>query len=149
MLTVLVLAGACAAPTPTTETGAPAAPAPAPYEDTTVTLPAGDPAEGREAFQILRCTACHEVAGEAGFQAPVSDSRGPVLDAAMARRPASYVATAIVSPSHSMSTSISDELKARLSEGGTLSPMGDFSRAMTVRQLIDVVAYLQSVEASN
>jgi len=145
-LTVLTLAAACAGPAPTTET---TAPAPAPYEDTTVALPAGDAAEGRQAFQSLRCTACHGVAGEADFPASVSDSQGPVLDAALASRTASYVATAIVSPSHSISTGVSDELKARLSEGGTLSPMGDFSRAMTVRQLIDVVTYLRSIDASN
>jgi hypothetical protein len=29
---------------------------------------------------------------------------------------------------------------------GVLSPMGDFSRTMTVRQLVDLYAYLRSVK---
>jgi hypothetical protein len=31
------------------------------------------------------------------------------------------------------------------SPSGVLSPMGDFSRAMTVRQLVDLQAYLRSI----
>jgi hypothetical protein len=37
-------------------------------------------------------------------------------------------------------------LKTRLE--GVLSPMGDFSQAMTVRQLSDLVAYLRSIPAT-
>ena len=44
----------------------------------------------------------------------------------------------------SMSLKTSDEIKKRL-EGG-LSPMPDFSRIMTVRQLADILAYLQSLQ---
>jgi hypothetical protein len=46
-----------------------------------------------------------------------------------------------------MSVKTSDEVKNRLAESG-LSPMGDFSRAMTVRQFADLLAYLTSLEAS-
>jgi hypothetical protein len=44
-----------------------------------------------------------------------------------------------------MSLKTSDEIKKQLE--GVLSPMGDFSRTMTVRQLADLLAYLQSLEA--
>jgi hypothetical protein len=48
--------------------------------------------------------------------------------------------TAIINPSHRI-TGRRDE--AAVTSGG-LSRMGDFSETMTVRQLVDVVAFLQS-----
>jgi mono/diheme cytochrome c family protein len=44
-----------------------------------------------------------------------------------------------------MSLKTSNEVKEHL-EGG-LSPMPDFSRVMTLRQLADLLAYLQSLQA--
>ncbi len=41
------------------------------------------------------------------------------------------------------SINTSDDVKATLE--GVLSPMGDYSHAMTVRQLLDVMAYLESI----
>jgi hypothetical protein len=58
---------------------------------------------------------------------------------------ASEVANAIIVPSHSMSVRTSDDVKKRL-EGMLLSPMGDFTGSMTIRQLADLVAYLTSLE---
>jgi hypothetical protein len=50
-----------------------------------------------------------------------------------------------MTPSHEISLNSSDDvLRAHLR--GVLSPMGDFSRVMTVRQLIDVHAYVRSVK---
>jgi mono/diheme cytochrome c family protein len=112
------------------------------YERVMLTLPAGDPAAGRQAFVDLQCTACHRVTGDATLPQPFSDNLGPDLDARRPHRSASELAEAIVAPSHSISTKVSPEVKARLS--GALSPMGDFSRAMTVRQLSDVVAFLRA-----
>lgn len=50
-------------------------------------------------------------------------------------------ASSIVAPSHEIGP------EARKMMEGELSPMGDFSDAMSVRQLIDLVAYLDSLEA--
>jgi hypothetical protein len=50
----------------------------------------------------------------------------------------------IMTPSHAISINIGDELRASLSD--VLSPMGDFSRVMTVRQLVDLRAYVRSVK---
>lgn len=122
---------------------------PAQYDTQTVTvvLPAGDTQAGRQAFLDLKCTVCHRVVGETTFPAPVSGTQGPDLDRTLAVRPAADVAEAIVVPSHSMSVKTSDEVKKRL-EGMLLSPMPDFSRTMTVRQLADLLAYLRSREAA-
>jgi hypothetical protein len=109
----------------------------------TVMMPRGDVAAGRQAFLDLKCTACHGVPSEPEFPRPVSANPGPSIDAALANRDVSYVAAAIMTPSHAISTNISPEVRAGIE--GVLSPMGDFSRVMTVRQLIDLHAYLRSI----
>jgi hypothetical protein len=47
----------------------------------------------------------------------------------------------IINPSHKIYPGPAPELE----KSGNLSRMGDFSDTMTVRQLIDVVAFLQSL----
>jgi hypothetical protein len=49
-----------------------------------------------------------------------------------------------MTPSHAISADTSGEVRARLE--GVLSPMGDFSHVMTVRQLIDLQAYVRSLK---
>lgn len=116
------------------------------YESVMLVLPAGNARAGRQAFLDLKCTTCHRITFETGFPAPFSDNLGPDLDARPPHRGPSDLATAIVAPSHAVSTNVSPELRTRLE--GTLSPMGDFSQAMTVRQLSDIVAYLRSIPAN-
>jgi hypothetical protein len=111
----------------------------------TVTLPAGDVKAGRQAFMDLKCTACHAVPSEPEFPPPVSAHPGPPITARLADRDVSYLAAAIMTPSHEISLNSSEEvLRAHLR--GVLSPMGDFSRVMTVRQLIDLHAYVRSMK---
>jgi hypothetical protein len=110
----------------------------------TVVLPKGDVQAGRMAFQDLKCHLCHRVAGERTFPVPVAEQRGPDLNALLQLQKPSDIAAAIIAPSHSLSIRTSEALKAQLHTQG-LSPMGDFSRAMTVRQLADLLAYLRSV----
>ena len=110
----------------------------------TVMLPVGDAQAGRKAFVDLKCTACHAVPSETEFPAPVSANPGPPIDARVAGRDMSYLATSIVSPSHALSSGIDETVRAQLA--GVLSPMGDFSHTMTVRQLADLHAYLRSVK---
>lgn len=111
----------------------------------TVRLPRGDAAGGRQAFLDLKCTTCHRVAGEASFPEPAGATRGPDLDGTLAIRPVADLAEAILAPSHSVSLRVSDETKTQL-EGMLTSPMGDFSEAMTVRQVADLLAFLRSLE---
>jgi hypothetical protein len=134
-------------PEPATQRKEPTQEAPAQYDtkEVSVVLPAGNTEAGRQAFQDLKCVVCHRVAGETTFPAPIGDMQGPDLDRTLRRRPASEVASAIVVPSHSMSVKTSPDVKKHL-EGMLLSPMGDFSRAMTVRQLADLMAYLTALE---
>jgi hypothetical protein len=112
---------------------------------TVVRFPGADIDAGRQVFLDLKCTACHRVPAEASFPPPISTNPGPALDhGRLANRDLSYLATAIISPSHELSPDTSAEVRAHIE--GKLSPMGDFSRVMTVRQLIDVYGYLRSIE---
>jgi hypothetical protein len=109
-----------------------------------LTVPVGNAQAGRQAFLDLRCTACHVVPFEPEFPPPVSANPGPPIDARVAGRDASYLATSIVSPSHEFSPDTPPDVREHLA--GVLSPMGDFSQTMTVRQLVDLHAYLRSAK---
>jgi mono/diheme cytochrome c family protein len=110
----------------------------------TVVLPKGDARAGRQVFQDLKCHVCHRVAGESRLPAPTAEARGPDLDATLRQRDASEMAEAIIAPSHSVSVRTSAAVKERLARE-MRSPMGDFSRALTVRQLADLLTYLRSL----
>jgi hypothetical protein len=103
-------------------------------------LPDGDPVRGHAAFVELRCHSCHTVAG-VDLPKPVAD---PPLPFALGGRSAivrtdGELATAIIEPSHVIPfTSPADV------QSGRLSRMGDFTEAMTVRQLVDIVAFLHA-----
>lgn len=124
--------------------GAPATAAQSGSSDVLLTLPRGRAADGRAALLDLRCVACHRVDGDADLPAPVSDSPGPALGARQAARGPSHLAASIVTPSHEISIDPDDEILHDVT--GLTSPMGDYSRAMTVRQLVDLIAYLESLE---
>jgi hypothetical protein len=101
--------------------------------------------QGRQAFLDLKCTACHAVPSERDFPAPVSANPGPPITPRVGSRDVSYLVTAIVAPSHTISPDSSDAV-VRAAFQGRLLPMGDFSRVMTVRQLVDLEAYLRSIK---
>lgn len=107
-------------------------------ETVVMVLPSGDAAAGRQAFIDLSCTACHRVWMENGFPEPFSAAIGPELGPHQAGQQPGRLATSIVAPSHVISEDVKKQMKA------SLSPMGDFSQIMTVRQLIDLIAYIRS-----
>lgn len=105
-------------------------------------LPDGDVEAGQVAFVALQCNSCHRVEGVEGLPEPVADPPVPLMLGGEEpyQRTDGELVTAIISPSHRLATSHPD---ARSGEGSQ-SRMGDFSEAMTVRQLIDVVAFLHA-----
>ena len=116
----------------------------APYQVVdTIVLPKGDASAGRQAFQDLKCHVCHGVVGEKAFS-PIAELQGPMLNATLQLQSASDIAAAIIAPSHSLSIRTSEAVKAQMWRQG-MSPMGDFSRVLTVRQLADLLAYLRSL----
>jgi cytochrome c len=104
-------------------------------------LPDGDAAKGQAVFVSLRCYSCHRVAGatvplpvvepalvvELGGRVPVPRTDGELV-------------AAVIDPSHRLAVGHDRATVAN----GRLSRMGDFSESMSVRDLADLVAFLQS-----
>jgi Cu/Ag efflux protein CusF len=98
------------------------------------TLPKGDPTKGKAVFEKFECYYCHEVRGEQ-FPSPAEDA--PELSQMGPLHPIEFFAESIMNPNAVVPKSY------RQSDGK--SPMTDFSDKMTVRQLIDVSAYIASL----
>jgi mono/diheme cytochrome c family protein len=104
-------------------------------------VPDGDVAKGEAVFVAMRCHSCHRVAG-AELPPPVADPPVPVLLGGRVPRARTdgELAAAIIDPSHRLATGYRPETI----QAGGLSRMGEFADAMTVRELVDLVAFLQS-----
>jgi Cu/Ag efflux protein CusF len=98
------------------------------------TMPKGDPTKGKAVFEKFECFYCHEVRGE-NFSAPVESA--PELSQMGALHPVEFFAESIIHPDAVVPK------KYRSSDGK--SPMTDFTEKMTVRELIDVSAYIASL----
>ena len=111
-------------------------------------LPKGSPQAGRAAFAKFSCHSCHQVAGE-NFPKPVAEPPVPVsfgsasdLRSLPIYRMRAQLAESIVNPSHRVSPFLKN---VRSGQG---SRMADYTEVMTVRELIDLVAFLQEVYTS-
>ena len=106
-------------------------------------LPDGDVQRGKAAFLELKCNTCHTVAGTE-MPTPSKEYayvRVVVLGGEV-RQVKTYGAlvTSIINPSHSLAPGYPKELITKDHQ----SAMANFNDTMTVRQLIDLVAFLQS-----
>lgn len=101
-----------------------------------LTLPPGDARHGREVFRNLGCFACHRVSGE-DFPPPAAP--GPDLTDVGSHHPPAYLLESILDPN----AVIIDEPGYVDARGRSTMP--DFSARLSVTELIDLVAYLQSL----
>jgi sulfur-oxidizing protein SoxX len=105
-------------------------------------LPPGDATRGREAFVDLRCNFCHEVNG---FDPPtpiVAETRVLLGGRTVRVRTYGDLVTSIVNPSHRLARGYSRE---DITLGGeSVMSFIDLNELLTVQQLIDIVAFLQS-----
>jgi hypothetical protein len=133
MLTVFLIAtiSGCAEKAPTQ-----------PFQPRSSFLSSGDPIAGRRTFLELKCETCHRVAGD-DFDLQLHATAGPQLGSAQALQSADLVASSIAAPGHT----ISRESGAWQKPDGP--SMADYSRVMTVRQLIDLVSYIQSLPSGD
>ena len=105
-------------------------------------LPDGDAAAGKMAFQELKCHQCHRVQG-VDLPAPTVKPPVPVVlggEIPHVKTDGDLV-TSIINPSHRISAAFKPE-DVRQPDG--TSRMPDLTTTMTVRQLVDVVAFLQT-----
>jgi hypothetical protein len=102
------------------------------------TLPPGDPVAGRQAFVDLKCYACHAITGE---QFPLKPGEaaaaGPDLTGMGRHHPTEYLVESLVNPS----AVLIDGPGYVGGDGRSIMPA---TPAMTLGQLIDLVAYLKT-----
>lgn len=106
-------------------------------------LPQGDAAKGREAFVQLECYKCHAVKGER-FPPSGGDAQsvGPELTGMGDRHPAEYLAESILAPN----AVIIAGPGFTGADGRSIMP--SYADALSVAQLVDLVAYLKSLTGS-
>jgi L-cysteine S-thiosulfotransferase len=104
-------------------------------------LPQGDASEGRKVFASMECFACHEVKGESFPQNPKTPrGSGPALTGMGSHHPPEYFAESIVNPNRVIVQG------AGYTGADGLSKMPSYADSMTLKQLVDVVAYLKSLK---
>jgi L-cysteine S-thiosulfotransferase len=105
-------------------------------------LPSGDAQRGQQLFVDMKCHACHRVEG-VELPAPVADPPVPVVLGGIVYgvRTDGELAASIIDPSHRLAPGYR---VTEVASGTERSRMGDFGEAMTVRDLVDLVAFLQA-----
>ena len=104
-------------------------------------LPDGNIENGKAAFLALKCHTCHRVDG-VELPPPVSTAPTNIVLGGEVTRIRTYgeLVTSVINPSHGLAPGFKKEQL----KDGKLSPMPEFNDSMTVRQMIDIVAFLQS-----
>jgi len=103
-------------------------------------LPPGDAGAGRKMFVSMECFSCHQVKGER-FPQPSATSRGtgPELTGMGTHHPAEYFAESILNPNRVIVEG------AGYTGADGLSKMPSYADTLTLKQLVDLVAYLTSL----
>ncbi len=106
--------------------------------------PDGDIERGKAAFVSLGCSGCHEVAG-ADLPLPSVQPPVPVVLGGQVGEPLTdgYLVTAIVYPAHHLGRQLARYPRAEIMQNGQ-PRMPAYADKLTVRQVADVVAFLQS-----
>lgn len=103
-------------------------------------LPDGDAAGGKAAFIALKCIKCHTVDG---VELPKPAEPGEItlaLGGEVVRvRTYGDLLTSIVHPNDSLSHALPSKQREKMAK----SPMPEVNAVMTVKQLIDLVAFIQ------
>ncbi len=108
-------------------------------------IPKGDAVQGRTSFESKQCYRCHTVEGQRFPDPEVSGIEMVHLGGENNKGwDRDLYATQIMNPQHLISP---DHQKAMLIIGDRLgaenSPMPDYTKALTVRELIDLATYLE------
>jgi mono/diheme cytochrome c family protein len=110
-------------------------------------LPEGDPVAGRAVFEQFQCYGCHEVVGDS-FPAPSAITPTFVALGGAPAKSREYLVESIIAPSHPFAMPqpppgrTAGDINVRTGVG---SRMMDYSDSMTVRQLLDLAAYLETL----
>jgi len=112
-----------------------------PKSGTGLRLPDGEVNAGRAAFVSLNCHLCHTVSGEKFATAPVAGVIVVPLGGEVVRvKTYGQLVTSIINPQHI----VSPNYKGKYTDAAGKSLMPDYNQNMTVDELINLVAFLQS-----
>lgn len=113
---------------------------PAPTSGKGFTLPTGDGEQGKAVFVTHHCHRCHKVSGVEPL--PEEEQEADIALGGEVRRISTYgeLVTSIINPSHKLARGYALE---EVSEEGE-SRMENYNDVLTVSELIDLVAFLQS-----
>lgn len=104
-------------------------------------LPEGNARAGLQAFQDLECHACHDVQGLEPPAQSALDTRVALGGQVTRVRTYAELVTSIINPSHKLAPGYPE---ADVTEDGQSRMESAYlNEVMTVRQLIDIVTYLQ------
>jgi hypothetical protein len=108
-------------------------------------FPGGDSEAGREVFEQLNCIQCHRVSG-VKLKEPKERRLGVSLGSEL-RFVKNYgdIVKAISNPQHVVKERYANLLNASEASGEISALMPDFTDKMSVRQLMDLVAFLDKV----
>jgi len=102
-------------------------------------LPEGDAELGKATYTVLACNACHSISG-VEWQGGNDDLRIPLGGEVSRQKSYGELVTSVINPSHKIAWIYKEN--ASTEEG--LSKMSNYNEVMTVQELIDLVAFLQS-----
>lgn len=108
------------------------------------TLPKGNPVQGRKIFLKMECYKCHEIMGET-FPAVAEKERGigPELSQMAGMHPVEFFAESIINPNAVVDPKAKE--LGYVGEDGK-SKMPEYSDVLTVRQAVDLAAYLTALK---
>jgi uncharacterized protein involved in high-affinity Fe2+ transport/mono/diheme cytochrome c family protein len=107
-------------------------------------FPEGDPATGRAVFAKLECYQCHSIQGESFTQASTpTGNTGPELTGMGDHHPVEYFAESILDPNAII------VMGPGYTDADGMSIMPDYRDTMTAAELIDLLAYLQSLKGGD
>jgi len=102
-------------------------------------LPEGDLEVGRATFEALNCNACHSIA-DIQWQGQDEELKLPLGGETQRIKTYGELVTSVINPSHKISKSFEGEL---VDSAGN-SKMKVYNDIITVKELVDLVAFLQS-----
>lgn len=102
-------------------------------------LPAGDIEEGKATYKRFACNACHSIS-EIEWKGGSDSLKIHLGGEVSAQKTYGELVASVINPSHKIARSYKQ--KTATDEG--LSKMKNYNEVMTVQELIDLVAFLQS-----
>lgn len=103
-------------------------------------LPEGDIVAGERVFVNLYCNQCHSI-GEVIWQGGAEDVEVKLGGRVTTLRTYGELVTSVINPSHKIA---SKYLKENVTTAAGTSKMQIYNEIMTVQELVDLVAFLQS-----